>query len=231
VLRVRDTGAGLGPEVLPKVFEMFFQEGRSIDRSEGGLGLGLALVRSLVELHGGTVSAHSEGRGRGSEFVVHLPLAAPCAPAVATRAQAPSEEPPRLEARGVRLLVVDDNRAAARTLTMLLELEGFVTCMAHDGAAGLEAARAFRPQVALLDIGLPVMDGYALAGRLRQEPGLEGLKLVALTGYGQDSDRRRAQAAGFDRHLVKPVRPEVLLSLLRELVEGPEAEAQSAASR
>jgi signal transduction histidine kinase/ActR/RegA family two-component response regulator len=227
VLRVRDNGTGLGPEVLPRVFEMFFQEGRSIDRSQGGLGLGLALVRSLVEMHGGTVSAHSEGRGRGSEFVVRLPLATPRAAEAEAHRSAPPEVSVPAEARAVRLLVVDDNRPAARTLTMLLELEGFITRVAHDGAAGLEAARAFQPQVALLDIGLPVMDGYALAARLRQEPTLAGLKLVALTGYGQDSDRRRAEAAGFDRHLVKPVRPELLLRLLSELLEGAAVETQA----
>ncbi|WP_257449666.1 hybrid sensor histidine kinase/response regulator [Archangium lipolyticum] len=218
VFRVRDNGAGIAPEMLPRVFDMFVQEDRSIDRSQGGLGLGLAIVRSLVELHGGTVLVHSEGLGRGSEFVVRLPLAAPDVSACDAIWSGSPEMSARGEDHAVRLLVVDDNRDAAELLTELLEAKGYVMRVAHDGPAGLEAARAFRPHLALLDVGLPVMDGYELASRLRQEPPLGDIKLVAITGYGQDSDRRRAHAAGFDVHLVKPIDPGQLLHVIRELL-------------
>jgi signal transduction histidine kinase/CheY-like chemotaxis protein len=227
VLRVRDNGSGISPDVLPRIFDMFVQEGRSIDRSQGGLGLGLAIVRSLVELHGGTVSVHSEGLGRGSEFVVRLPLAAPYAPAKDEHRSHPPEASTRDVACTLRLLVVDDNRDAAELLTELLDAKGYVTRTAFDGLAGLEAARAFQPHIALLDVGLPVMDGYELASQLRQDPALPGLKLVAITGYGQDSDTRRAHAAGFDVHMVKPIDPSQLLRILRELVEPPEAQPQA----
>jgi signal transduction histidine kinase/ActR/RegA family two-component response regulator len=225
VLRVRDNGAGIAPDILPRIFDMFVQEERSIDRSRGGLGLGLAIVRSLVELHGGTVSVHSEGLGRGSEFSIRLPLAAPRTPAVDEH-RGPPPEP--LATRAVRLLVVDDNQDAAELLTELLGKKGYVTRVAFDGPTGLQVAREFQPHLAILDVGLPVMDGYELAAKLRQEPALTGLKLVALTGYGQDSDRHRARAAGFDVHLVKPIDPGQLLRLLRELLALP---AQLAASR
>ncbi|MCY1078266.1 hybrid sensor histidine kinase/response regulator [Archangium lansingense] len=223
VVRVRDNGAGIAPNILPKIFDMFVQEGRSLDRSQGGLGLGLAIVRSLVELHGGTVSVHSEGLGRGSEFMVRLPLVLPLASA---EREDPGPPPETLTLRGdphaVRLLLVDDNRDAVELLTEFLGTKGYVTQMALDGPAGLEAASAFRPHVALLDVGLPVMDGYELASRLRQEPALKGIKLVAITGYGQDSDRLRAREAGFDMHLVKPIEPSQLLRILRDLIEAPE---------
>ncbi|WNG49328.1 GAF domain-containing protein [Archangium minus] len=218
VLRVRDNGAGIAPDVLPKVFDMFVQEGRSLDRSQGGLGLGLAIVRSLVELHGGTVSAWSEGLGRGSEFVVRLPLVTPRASAADEHRRPSSEASVQGAARSVRLLVVDDNRDAAELLSELLDSRGYVTRMAFDGPAGLSEANAFRPHVALLDVGLPVMDGYELASRIRQEPALAGIKLVAVTGYGQDSDCRRALAAGFDVHMVKPIDPGEVLRVIRDLV-------------
>jgi CheY-like chemotaxis protein/two-component sensor histidine kinase len=226
VLRVRDNGAGISPDVLPRIFDMFVQEGRSIDRSQGGLGLGLAIVRSLVELHGGTVSVLSEGLGRGSEFVVRLPLATPYAPAKDEHRSHPPALSTQDAASALRLLVVDDNRDAAELLTELLDAKGYVTRVVFDGLAGLEAARAFQPHIALLDVGLPVMDGYELASRLRQDPALPGLKLVAITGYGQDSDARRAHAAGFDVHMVKPIDPGQLLRILRELVEHPEEQSQ-----
>jgi signal transduction histidine kinase/ActR/RegA family two-component response regulator len=222
VLRVRDSGTGISPEVLPRVFEMFVQDGRAIDRSQGGLGLGLAIVRSLVELHGGTVSAHSEGPGSGSEFVVRLPLAK-------TRSQdaAPMSGPSATwlsEERGLaspRVLLVDDNRDAAEMLAEALGMAGFTTRTASDGPSGLEAALAFRPEVALLDIGLPVMDGYELAERLRAQTPLGDLKLIALTGYGQESDRQRAHRAGFDLHMVKPVDFAQLLGAIRRLTGAP----------
>ncbi len=218
VLRIRDSGTGISPEVLPKVFEMFVQDGRAIDRSQGGLGLGLAIVRSLVELHGGTVSAHSEGVGRGSEFVVRLPLAQRSAQS-ASNALASSPPQPSNEGalQPLRILLVDDNRNAAKLLAELLEMTGFVTHVAYDGPTALEAAPAFRPDVALLDIGLPIMDGYELAAKLRAQALLRGTRLIALTGYGQESDRRRAQEAGFDFHLVKPVNLEQLLEAIRHL--------------
>jgi CheY-like chemotaxis protein len=218
VIRVRDSGTGISPEVLPKVFEMFVQDGRAIDRSQGGLGLGLAIVRSLAELHGGTVSAHSDGVGRGSEFVVRLPLAQ-MLPKDASDVSAAS--PPLLSnqvaLQPLRILIVDDNRNAAKLLAELLEMTGFVTHVAYDGPTALEAAPAFRPDVALLDIGLPIMDGYELAAKLRAHALLRGTRLIALTGYGQESDRRRAQEAGFDFHLVKPVNLEQLLEAIRHL--------------
>ncbi len=221
VLRVRDSGTGISPEVLPRVFDMFVQDGRAIDRAQGGLGLGLAIVRSLVELHGGAVSAHSEGIGRGSEFVVRLPLAR-------TRSQsagAESELGPEQPAAGssiqpLRVLVVDDNRDAAEMLAEALGMDGFVTRTAWDGPAGLQAALAFRPDVALLDIGLPVMDGYELAGKLRAQATLRDLKLIALTGYGQESDRQRAFQAGFDLHVVKPVDLPFLLDAIHSLTRA-----------
>jgi signal transduction histidine kinase/ActR/RegA family two-component response regulator len=217
-LRVRDSGTGISPEVLPKVFEMFVQDGRAIDRSQGGLGLGLAIVRSLVELHGGTVSAHSEGVGRGSEFVVRLPLAKRSSQGASDASASSMPQPPEGSAlQSLRVLVVDDNRSAATLLAELLESAGFVTHSAFDGPTGLEAATAFRPDVALLDIGLPVMDGYELAGKLRAQALLENIRLIALTGYGQESDRRRTQEAGFDLHLVKPVNFEQLLDAIRGL--------------
>ena len=218
VIRVRDSGTGISPEVLPKVFEMFVQDGRAIDRSQGGLGLGLAIVRSLAELHGGTVSAHSEGVGRGSEFVVRLPLARTISQGLSgtpasSQPQLSSEEP----LQPLRILVVDDNQNAATLLSEFLEMTGFATHIAFDGPAALEAAMAFRPDVALLDIGLPIMDGYELAGRLRAQALLQNTRLIALTGYGQESDRRRAQEAGFDLHLVKPVNLEELPGTIRRI--------------
>ncbi|MFE8598769.1 hybrid sensor histidine kinase/response regulator [Archangium violaceum] len=229
VVRVRDNGAGIAPGILSRIFDMFVQEGRSLDRSQGGLGLGLAIVRSLVELHGGTVSVHSEGLGRGSEFVVRLPLAAPRHDGTDGEDRSPPSEVPAVQEDpgSLRLLVVDDNRDAVELLTEFLGSKGYVTRMALDGPSGLEAASAFRPHIALLDVGLPVMDGYELASRLRQEPSLKGIKLVAITGYGQDSDRHRAHEAGFDLHLVKPIQPGQLLRILRELVQTPvEAEVR-----
>ncbi|HZI04016.1 MAG TPA: ATP-binding protein [Archangium sp.] len=223
VVRVRDNGAGIAPNILPRIFDMFVQEGRSIDRSQGGLGLGLAIVRSLVELHGGTVSVHSEGLGRGSEFVVRLPLVQQHVNAGGEVRSPPLEVPtPRGDPRCVRLLLVDDNRDAIELLTEFLDTKGYVTRMALDGPTGLAAASAFQPHIALLDVGLPVMDGYELASRLRQDPSLKGIKLVAITGYGQESDRHRAHEAGFDLHLVKPIEPGQLLRILRELTQAPE---------
>ena len=200
---VRDTGIGLAPEVREQVFELFFQGKRGIDRAEGGLGIGLALVKNIVELHGGSVQAHSAGRGLGSEFVVRLPLRS------ATLAPAPAEPLPEVVAAGApqRVLLVDDNTDGADTLGRLLRAHGHTVEVYHDPVGALAALERFRPTVALLDIGLPVLDGYQLAARIRACPGGQGCRLVALSGYGQAADHARSQAAGFERHLVKPVDP------------------------
>ena len=219
VLRVADNGIGLGADMLPGVFGLFVQERQAIDRAQGGLGLGLAIVRSLVEIHGGTVEAHSEGRGRGSEFVVRLPSAgAEGGPGHGV------ELKPRLlpttEPDAVRLLVVDDNVDAAELLVESLRTMGHRVQVAFDGPAALRIAADFAPEVALLDIGLPVMDGYELARHLRQLPGLEAVHLIAVTGYGQQSDRQRSLDAGFHEHLVKPLRLEALEAAIARLRAG-----------
>jgi CheY-like chemotaxis protein len=185
--------------VLPSVFDLFVQGSRSLARSEGGLGIGLTLVRSLVELHGGTVIAHSDGAGRGSEFVVSLPALAP----VPGDAQPATPPPPVPTANGRRVLVVEDNGDTAEALGMLLRILGYTVDIARDGEDALARARAALPEIALLDIGLPTMDGYDLARRLRALPGGEAVRMVALSGYGQD--RARNAEAGFQVHLVKPV--------------------------
>ncbi len=203
VLRVEDAGIGIEPEMLPRVFDLFTQEHQSLDRSRGGLGLGLAIVRNLVTMLGGSVSAASGGRGRGSTFTVVLPLCGPgSAPGVEREAAGPVVQP---RSDGRRVMIVDDNVDAAETLADMLRLLGHVTLIAADGPAALRAIEAFAPDVALLDIGLPVMDGYELARRLRATPGTSKVRLFAVTGYGQDEDRRRSRDAGFDGHLVKPL--------------------------
>ena len=206
VLRVRDTGIGIAPEVLPRVFELFVQERQAIDRSQGGLGIGLTIVRNLVERHGGSVRAQSEGLGRGSEFVVRLPRAARSLELAGLPA-APGNGPEAAQGRegAPRILVVDDNEDSAEMLVEALTRKGHETRVAYDAPTALRVAAAFLPDIAFLDIGLPVMDGYELAAHLRKIPGLSGLRLIAVTGYGQESDHRKAREAGFDHHLVKPV--------------------------
>jgi PAS domain S-box-containing protein len=211
VLRVRDTGIGLSAEMLPRVFDLFVQERQAIDRAQGGLGLGLAIVRTLVELHGGTVEARSEGYGQGSEFTVRLIAArAGDEPAPARRGESGIAADPD----ALRVLVVDDNVDSAELLAESVRLMGHVPRVAHDGPAGLRIGAEFRPDVALLDIGLPVMDGYELARHLRALPGLESVRLIAVTGYTQEADRRQSAAAGFERHLVKPIQLEQLRDVL-----------------
>jgi len=216
VLTVRDSGIGISPDVLPRVFDLFVQERQAIDRSLGGLGLGLSIVQNLVEGHGGTVSATSQGAGQGSEFVVRLPLAAPVRETTPPRAM-PSPAVVAPGQRAQRVLVVDDNEDGAAMLAMALERKGYLVRVANDGPEALDAAREFGPDIALLDIGLPVMDGYELAVRLRELPSLAALRLIALTGYGQESDRRRSKQAGFDHHLVKPVSIQALSEVMRRL--------------
>jgi PAS domain S-box-containing protein len=219
VVRVRDTGVGIAPELLPHVFDLFVQGPRRVDRSRGGLGLGLALVSNLVGLHGGQVTAHSDGPGHGSEFVVRLPAAPP----EARNATGPVPVARITPSMGVRrLLIVDDNLDAAEMLSVLLESAGHQTLVAHDGPAALEVLARFRPQVAILDLGLPVMDGYELAQRIRQQVAGDEHPpvLVALTGYGQATDRARTRQAGFAAHLVKPVDVAELLRTIDEVCTG-----------
>jgi PAS domain S-box-containing protein len=212
VLEVSDTGIGIAPETLPRIFDLFVQERQGSDRAQGGLGLGLAIVRSLVERHGGRVSARSDGYGRGSAFTVWLPAARVAASQVDVRETALA--PVVGGAASRRILVVDDNEDGALMLAHFFSASGHETRVAYDAPGALETARSFLPEVAFLDIGLPVMNGYELAERLRELPGLEQITLVALTGYGQESDRVRSRAAGFHHHLVKPVDLDALGRLL-----------------
>jgi signal transduction histidine kinase/DNA-binding response OmpR family regulator len=215
-IRVRDTGVGIAADLLPTVFDLFTQANRSLDRSQGGLGVGLTLVKRLVEMHGGTVEATSEGPGKGSEFTVRLP-AAPEAPVVAPApaAEAAASLNGTTTAPPLRIVVVDDNVDGAETLANLLGLIGNQVRVAHDGPAGIDAVHGFRPDVVLLDIGLPGMDGYEVARRLRGEEGAP--MLVAVSGYGRDEDRRMAREAGFEHHFVKPVDFVALRALLDSL--------------
>jgi PAS domain S-box-containing protein len=213
-IRVRDRGVGIPAEMLPRVFDLFTQIGSALDRAQGGLGIGLSLVRSLVELHGGRVEAHSAGPGRGSEFVVRLPTVA--APQAVVEPAHPAGEGENGEASAVAgdVLITDDNRDAADSLSRLLRAWGYRTWVAYDGEGALSAATAHRPRVVLLDIGLGGMTGYDVARQLRADPGQNGVRIIALTGFGQEEDRRRSKEAGFDAHLVKPVDPEKLQQLL-----------------
>jgi signal transduction histidine kinase/CheY-like chemotaxis protein len=216
-VRVRDTGMGIAPEVLPRVFELFAQGERTLDRAEGGLGIGLTISRNLVQLHGGTIEARSDGLGKGSEFLVRLPASragAAAEPAVAAAAP-DGDRPP---SSGKRVLVVDDNPDVAESLSMVLELLGHQVHAVHDGTVAVATARAEHPDLMFVDIGLPVMDGYEVARTVRADPTLGDVVLIALTGYGTAEDKARSRAAGFQHHLVKPVN----VDALRE-VTGPAA--------
>lgn len=211
-IHVKDNGLGIAPELLPRIFDLFVQGQRSSDRQQGGLGIGLALVRNLVRMHDGTVMAQSEGHGRGSEFIIDLP-------AIEVRRQ------PRLPADGDRdirrrvaitprrILVVDDNEDAGQLLAEMLRSVGHEVVVAIDGPCALEAVKTFTPDVAILDIGLPVMDGYELAGALRARLG-PSARLLAVTGYGQEQDKQRAMQSGFESHFVKPVALQKVLAAL-----------------
>jgi two-component system CheB/CheR fusion protein len=218
-LRVRDTGAGIAPDLLPSVFDLFVQGDRSLDRSRGGLGIGLTIVKRLVELHGGRIEARSSGPGQGSEFIIHLPARAP----VFGETAAPRPVPPTGASTGLRVLVVEDNRDAAETLAMVVELWGHEVRVTYDAMAALDAVEEWHPHVVLSDIGLPGMDGYELARRLRSRPGLGGAVLVALSGYGRDEDKRAALAAGFDHHVLKPPDLDTLSGLLGRVASSPGA--------
>jgi PAS domain S-box-containing protein len=216
VLRVRDTGIGISPAMLPRIFELFVQVDHTSTKAQGGLGIGLTLVKNLVEMHNGTVEAHSEGLGKGSEFVVRLPLSAQGLDRVHDgEAGEQARESP--SPSGYRLMVVDDNQDAANSLAMLLELHGHEVRVAYSGMAALEMTKTYTPGVVFLDIGMPGMDGYEVARRLRQQPGLGNVVLAALTGWGQQADRRRTAEAGFNHHLVKPPEPQAIENVLAEL--------------
>ena len=213
---VRDNGVGIAPDILPYIFDLFTQAERTPDRSQGGLGIGLALVKSLVTLHGGTVHASSPGLGQGSEFCI-------CLPRLATPGDARDPDAPAAEAQGrgaLRVMVVDDNVDAAQMLAALLEVQGHAVCVEYDGKGALERARRERQDVLLLDIGLPDMDGYELARRLRSQPESAGATLVALTGYGQSQDRKEAEQAGFDHYLVKPADLDQVNAVLAEAAQA-----------
>ena len=211
VVRVADDGVGIAPDQLPRMFELFAQADRSLARSEGGLGIGLALVRSLAEMHGGAITAVSPGKGLGSEFTLRLPVGAPRR----VEATAPSPEPAGPAApRRSKVLVVDDNRDTARGMARLLKIAGHEVRVAHDGWAAVEVAREFAPEAVLLDIGLPGLDGYEVAARLRDDDGCRDSLLIAASGYGEDQARDRSRRAGFDHHLTKPVDFDAIAALL-----------------
>jgi len=227
VVRVRDQGIGIETELLPRIFDLFVQGDHSLARAQGGMGIGLTLVKRLVEMHGGHVSASSAGQGQGSEFVVRLPALSPAVteepgetPAVAASVGQGMTYRPRIVGgkRNRRVLVVDDNVDAAESIALVLRLSGYEAACVYDGPAALDAANDYRPDVFVLDIGLPGMTGYELAHKLREQPQFRKTPIVAVTGYGQYDDRQRSRQAGFDYHLTKPVNPDVLQVLLNQSI-------------
>jgi len=212
LISVRDTGIGMPSELLTEIFNIFTQSERSIDRSQGGLGIGLTIARSIIVLHGGRIEARSQGPGHGSEFVIHLPLLEQ-----QPSANAQQEISFTTEKTIRRILVVDDNRDAADGMAMLLDISGHITKTAYDGLEAIAAAESFKPELVLLDIGLPHMDGYAVAKHLRQQASSRDIVLSALTGYGDDDDRRRSREAGFNYHFVKPMEFAILNELLEQM--------------
>ena len=214
VIRVADNGIGIDKRQLPRVFDLFMQVDTSLTRSATGLGIGLGLVKQLVTLHGGSVEARSGGVGQGSEFIVRLPIVVTAAPPAA---EAGGDLPANAAAE--RILIADDHRDAASSIASLLQLDGNVTETAHDGLAAFTAAEAFRPGVILLDIGMPKMNGYDVARKIRAASWGRDMVLIALTGWGQPEDREKSREAGFDHHLVKPVDPSALTRLLAGIAE------------
>jgi CheY-like chemotaxis protein/two-component sensor histidine kinase len=219
VLRVRDTGIGIAPDMLHRIFDLFVQVDHATTKAQGGLGIGLTLVKNLVEMHNGQVEVHSEGLGKGSEFVLRLPMSPR-----SIEFEGVSEIGPLVAGplpSGYRLLVVDDNKDAANSLSMLLRLQGHEVRVAYSGMAALEMTKTYTPDVVFLDIGMPGMDGYEVARRLRQMPSLGKTVLAALTGWGQQEDRRRTSEAGFNHHLMKPPEPKAVQAVLDGLRERP----------
>jgi CheY-like chemotaxis protein/two-component sensor histidine kinase len=216
VVSVKDDGIGIIAENLPRVFEMFSQIQTALNRSHGGLGIGLALVRKLVEMHGGSISAYSDGLNRGSEFIVRLPVADAFIP----EATNPAAHGKSAQMQKHRILVADDLHDNAESMKMLLAVMGHEVRTAHDGAQAVQVAEEFRPGVVLLDIGMPKLNGYEACRRIREQPWGKDMILIALTGWGQDEDKRRTQAAGFNHHLVKPVNTATLINLLAGLDES-----------
>jgi CheY-like chemotaxis protein len=214
-VRVRDTGAGLPPELLPNLFDLFVQGDRSLARSRGGLGIGLTIVRRLVELHGGRVEAHSDGLGLGSEFVIHLPAAPDAVVAPHAGASAPATAAPSR-----RILVVEDQPDAAEVLATVAESWGHEVRVAHDALTALAIIDEWLPDVVVSDLGLPRVDGYAFARELRDRPGGDAVTMIALSGYGREQDKEAAVAAGFDHHLVKPPDLTALADLIARAPAG-----------
>ena len=218
VVTVKDNGIGIDADKLPKVFEMFTQLGGTFERSQGGLGIGLTLVKRLVDMHGGSVEAKSDGPALGSEFVVRLPVVLEASQPRASRvADGPTATKPSL-----RILIVDDNRDGADSLSEMLKMMGNDTRTAYDGQQGVDLAGEYRPDVILLDIGLPKLNGYEACRLIREQLNGKRVVLIAMTGWGQDEDRRRSREAGFDHHMVKPLNPQSLVRMLSELVVGRE---------
>jgi CheY-like chemotaxis protein/two-component sensor histidine kinase len=215
VVRVKDTGIGLSPKQIPHIFDMFVQADTSLERTVSGLGIGLTLVKNLVQMHGGTVEVHSGGLGKGSEFVVRLPLQ----PETHAAPQAEQPAPEQPDGARRRILVVDDNVDSAESLGMLLRIMGHDIELAFDGLEAVEKAREFSPEVVLLDIGLPILNGFEAAREIRRHPWGKNMLLIALTGWGQEEDRRNSKDAGFDSHMVKPVDHMALIKQLDELTE------------
>ena len=213
VVTVGDTGIGISAEMIPRIFEMFTQGEQSLERAQGGLGIGLTLAKRLIEMHGGTLQARSDGPGKGAEFSVRLPTATTTAP----EPERPGPEDKTASRPTVRILVVDDNRDSAESLSLLLETLGNDVRTAHDGLEAVELAKEQQPELVLLDLGLPSLNGYDVAREIRRQPWGKSTVLVALTGWGQEEDRRRSAEAGFDHHLVKPVDTVRLRSILASI--------------
>jgi len=213
VIKVRDTGIGISAEVMPQIFQMFTQADRTVHGSSGGLGIGLSLVKRLIEMHGGAITAQSDGPGKGSEFIVRVPTAS----ASFSQPEILTEEGATEPTKPIRILVVDDNQDSADSLGLLLKLLGNEVRVAHDGLEAVALANEFQPRVVLLDIGLPTLNGFEAAERIRQQPWGKQAVMIAVTGWGESVDRQRSKKAGFDYHLVKPVDPDVLTRLLQSL--------------